>query len=117
MHPHRGILVEIQVAGYFFRVHARHGIALRKREDKRSMKQLGQSNGDVAVNLQGLDALTKVAERSRKLVDLYAERIKMDDGYQVIDPRTVANAFQELAAKAAANPRGILNEQIAFWST
>ena len=86
-----------------------------KREDTRSVKQLGQSNGDVAVNSQVLDALTKVAERSRKLVDLYAERIKMDDGYQVIDPRTVANAFQELAAKAAANPRGILNEQIAFW--
>ena len=79
------------------------------------MKQLGQSNGDVAVNLQGLDALTRVAERSRKLVDLYTERIKTDDGYQVIDPRTVANAFQELAAKAAANPRGIINEQTAFW--
>src|SRR6478736_7727894 len=78
-----------------------HGIALRKREDKRGVKQLGQSNGDVAVNPQVLDALIKVAERSRKLVDLYAERIKMDDGYQVIDPRTVANAFQELAAKAA----------------
>jgi len=46
-----------------------------KREDTRSVKQLGQSNGDVGVNLQGLDALTKVAERSRKLVDLYAERI------------------------------------------
>ena len=74
-----------------------------------------QSDGDVAVNLQVLDALTKVAERSRKLVNLYAERTKADDEYQVIDPRTVANAFQELAAKAAANPRGIINEQIAFW--
>ena len=53
-----------------------HGIALRiQARGHTGVKQLRQSNGDVAVNLQVLDALTKVAERSRKLVDLYAERI------------------------------------------
>jgi polyhydroxyalkanoate synthase subunit PhaC len=79
------------------------------------VRQPRQSNGDLAVNPQALGALTEIAECARKLIALYAERIRTEDGYQVIDPRTIANAFQKLAAKAAEDPRGIINEQIAFW--
>jgi len=60
--------------------------------------------------------LKEILDRSNELGRLYAERLKSDDGYQVIDNRTVAATFQELWHKAAANPAPILKEQFALWS-
>ncbi len=53
---------------------------------------------------------------ARSLARLYAERLKSDDGYQVIDQRTVTSTFQELLQKAAADPAPIIKEQLALWS-
>ena len=60
--------------------------------------------------------LKDIADRSNDLGRLYAERLKSDDGYQVIDHRTVASTFQELLQKAVADPAPIIREQLALWS-
>ena len=60
--------------------------------------------------------LKDIVDRSHDLGQLYAERLKSDDGYQVIDHRTVASTFQELLQKAVADPAPIIKEQLALWS-
>jgi poly[(R)-3-hydroxyalkanoate] polymerase subunit PhaC len=62
------------------------------------------------------ETLTDIAERSSRLFRLYAERLGTDDGYQVIDLRTVAAAFQQFAQNAAVDPAPIANAQLALWS-
>ncbi len=62
------------------------------------------------------DALADIARRSQQLLAGYAAKLKDDDGFQVIDVRTVTAVFQEWAAKAAANPASVLNEQLAYWT-
>jgi len=62
------------------------------------------------------EALTDIAERSGRLFRLYAERLAREDGYQVIDPRTVAATFQQFAQKAAADPASIAQGQLALWN-
>src|SRR5262245_65460368 len=61
------------------------------------------------------EALTDIAERSGRLFRLYAERLAREDGYQVIDPRTVAATFQQFAQKAAGDPASIAQGQLAVW--
>src|SRR5262249_3634412 len=46
-----------------------------------------------------VDGLAAIAERSVRLGHLYSERLTADDGYQVIDPKTVTATFQEFAPK------------------
>jgi polyhydroxyalkanoate synthase len=65
---------------------------------------------------QTIDTLTDILKRSGNLSALYAERLKSDDGYQVIDSRTVANTFQGIAQAAAADFTPIIKEQLALWS-
>ena len=50
-----------------------------------------------------IDTLADIAKRSINLFEIYTERVKSDDGYQVMDPRTVASTFQEFFQKAAIN--------------
>ena len=42
--------------------------------------------------------LADIAKHSSNLFRIYAERLKSDDGYQVMDPRTVASTFGSQAA-------------------
>ena len=64
-----------------------------------------------------VDALADIAKRTNRLVRLYAERLKSDDGYQVIDPRTVAaHVPGVLPQNAEADPAPLVKEQIALWS-
>ena len=51
-----------------------------------------------------------------RLVRLQAERLKSDDGYQVIDPRTVAATFQEFAQTAQVDPARLIKEQFRLWA-
>jgi polyhydroxyalkanoate synthase len=62
------------------------------------------------------EALTDIAERSHRLVEQQIKRIQTDDGYQVVDARTVSKTFQDLAIKAIENPGSIVKEQVEFWS-
>ena len=63
-----------------------------------------------------VDTLAEIARRSNRLAQLHAERLKSDDGYQVIDQRTVTATFQEVVQKAAADPTPIIKEQFQLWS-
>jgi hypothetical protein len=55
------------------------------------------------------EALTDIAELSHRLVEQQIQRIQTDDGYQVVDARTVSKTFQDLAIKAIKNP-GVLSK-------
>ena len=86
----------------------------------------GAKQGQAATRKSGLavampspaavDSLAQIAERSIRLGHLYSERVLTDDGYQVIDPKTVAATVQEFAPKAVANPGAIMKEQVDLWS-
>ena len=56
-----------------------------------------------------------IARRSGNLLKMQAERLQTDDGYQVIDPRTVASTFQEMSKVATVNPTSIIDQQIQLW--
>ena len=63
-----------------------------------------------------IDDLADIAKRSDRLFQLYIEKLKTDDGYQVIDPKTVAATFQELVQRVEVDPAPIVKEQIALWT-
>jgi polyhydroxyalkanoate synthase subunit PhaC len=63
-----------------------------------------------------IDTFTDIGKRSSNLFKLYSEKAQTDDGYQVIDPRTVTATFQEIVQKIAADPTPIIKEQAALWS-
>jgi len=62
------------------------------------------------------DALLDIAMRSDRLLRLQAERLTSDDGYQVIDPRTVAATVQEFTRTARPDPKRIAQDQLRWWS-
>jgi polyhydroxyalkanoate synthase len=61
-----------------------------------------------------VETLTDITNRSANLFQVYREKISSDDGYQVIDPKTVTATFQEIIPKAAMNPAPIIKEQISL---
>ena len=63
-----------------------------------------------------IDALADIAKRTDRLARLGAEKLTTNDGYQVIDPRTVAATFQEFTQTAKADPARLVEEQIRLWS-
>jgi polyhydroxyalkanoate synthase len=63
-----------------------------------------------------IDALADIAKRTDRLARLGAEKLTTNDGYQVIDPRTVTATFQEFTQTAKADPARLVEEQIRLWS-
>ena len=63
-----------------------------------------------------IDTIADIAKRSVNLFRMYAERLKGDDGYQVMDPKTVASTFQEFFQKAALDPASIAKQQVELWA-
>jgi polyhydroxyalkanoate synthase len=63
-----------------------------------------------------IDALADIAKRTNRLARLSAEKLKADDGYQVIDPRTVAATVQEFARTAQVDPARLVQEHFTFWA-
>jgi polyhydroxyalkanoate synthase len=61
-----------------------------------------------------VETLTDITNRSANLFQVYREKISSDDGYQVIDSKTVIATFQEIIPKAAVNPAPIIKEQISL---
>src|SRR5262249_518999 len=68
------------------------------------------------VSTGAVETLTDITNRSANLFHLYAEKLKIEDNYQVIDPRTVTASSQEFLQKAVMDPVPILKEQVAFWT-
>jgi polyhydroxyalkanoate synthase len=62
-----------------------------------------------------IDILGDIARHSANLFQIYAERLKSDDGYQVMDPRTVASTFQDFFRKAELDPSSIAEQQRELW--
>jgi polyhydroxyalkanoate synthase len=79
-----------------------------------------QTNGGATtqplLSATAIDALADIAKRSNELLRRNAERLKTDDGYQVIDSRTVVATFQEFAQCAARDPGPFIREQLALWT-
>jgi polyhydroxyalkanoate synthase len=65
-------------------------------------------------NAGAVETLTDITNRSANLLHLYSEKISSDDGYQVIDSKTVTATFQEFIPKAVMNPAPIIKEQISL---
>jgi polyhydroxyalkanoate synthase len=63
-----------------------------------------------------IDALADIAKRIGRLTRSQAERRKSDDGYQVIDPRTVVATILEVAQTAKVDPALIFNENVRLWT-
>src|SRR5262245_27022801 len=63
-----------------------------------------------------IDALADIAKRISRLAGLHSERLKADDGYHVIDPRTVVSAFQEIVQTAQVDPTRTVHEQFKLWA-
>ena len=63
-----------------------------------------------------IDTLADIAKRSINLFRIYTERVKSDDGYQVMDPRTVASTFQEFFQKAAIDSGSMVKQQCELWA-
>jgi polyhydroxyalkanoate synthase subunit PhaC len=72
------------------------------------------SNGILAPGT--LDAFLDIAKRGDRLLRRQAEKLGHDDGYQVIDPRTVAATVQEFVRTARADPTQIVQENLRLWS-
>src|SRR4051812_8668272 len=71
---------------------------------------------ELTLTPEAVEALSEIVEGSNDLLQSYFERLKTDDGYQVIDQRTVTSTLQELFSKALAHPETILKEQMALWT-
>ncbi|MFO1381494.1 MAG: class I poly(R)-hydroxyalkanoic acid synthase [Chitinivorax sp.] len=59
--------------------------------------------------------LQDIAQRSQQLLSDYFQRAGKDDGYSVLDPQAMLNAFQELGSRYLAQPQKLLQTQMAFW--
>jgi len=62
------------------------------------------------------DALLDIAKRSERLFRLQVERLASEDGYQVIDPRTVAATLQEFARTAQSDPARLVDGYFRLWT-
>jgi polyhydroxyalkanoate synthase len=71
---------------------------------------------DLPPNAKTIDALADIAKRSGEIVRRNAERLKSEDGYQVMDPRTVMVTFAQFVQNAVADPAPLIREQVALWT-
>jgi hypothetical protein len=62
-----------------------------------------------------IDTFADIAKRSVNLLRMYAERLNGDDGYQVMDPPTVASTFQEFFQKAPWT-RNRFKQSVELWA-
>jgi polyhydroxyalkanoate synthase subunit PhaC len=85
-----------------------------KRSENETAQKPERVTGEKKANAGAIEALTDITNRSANLFQAYSEKISNDDGYQVIDPKTVAATFQDFIQKAAMNPAPIIKEQFSF---
>jgi len=62
-----------------------------------------------------IDACADIFKRANALFRQNADRLSSDDGYQVIDPRTVMATFQELLA-ASVDAEAMVKSQFSLWA-
>jgi polyhydroxyalkanoate synthase subunit PhaC len=87
-----------------------------KARETASTKKNEPAAGGKKASAGAVETLTDITNRSTNLFHLYAEKLRADDGYQVINPKTVTGTFQEFAQKVVTDPTPIIKEQVAFWT-
>jgi polyhydroxyalkanoate synthase len=75
--------------------------------------ELLQSSG--LLSEKAVDALADIAKRMNRLIPLLAERSRTDDGYRVIDHRTIIDTFLNVWEKAANDPQHLAAENARLW--
>ena len=88
--------------------------AQTKPREKETAQKPERATAEKKASAGAVETLTDITNRSANLLHVYGEKIGSDDGYQVIDPKTVTATFQEFLQKAAVNPAPIIKEQFAF---
>ena len=88
--------------------------AQTKPREKETAQKPERATAEKKASAGAVETLTDITNRSAKLLQVYGEKIGRDDGYQVIDLKTVTATFQEFLQKAAVNPAPIIKEQFAF---
>src|SRR5262249_13326762 len=87
----------------------------KPRESETEQKP-GRVTAEKKTNAGAVETLTDITNRSANLFQVYSEKFSSDDGYQVIDLKTVTATFQEFISKAAVNPAPIIKEQISLYA-
>src|SRR4051812_9297335 len=72
--------------------------------------------GDGLLSVESVDALAEIAKRFDRLARIRLARLKADDGYQVMDPRTVADTLLETFRSARVDPARLLKQQAGLWT-
>src|SRR5215468_7535268 len=88
-------------------------IQAKPRENETAQKS-ERVTAEKQANAGALETLTDINNRSANLLHVYSKKISSDDGYQVIDPKTVTATFQEFIPKAVMNPAPIIKEQMSL---
>ncbi len=74
--------------------------------------QTGQSKPDLAEMTR---TLAELGERTQRIVQRFLEQQARSDGFQVPDPRIVADAFQRLGQAMLADPQKLVQAQARWW--
>src|SRR5262245_14376276 len=87
-----------------------------KARESENLKKTPRAPEEKKAGTRAVETFTDITNRSTNLFHLYAEKLKTEDSYQVIDPRTVAATSQDFVQKAVLDPAPIIKEQVAFWT-
>jgi polyhydroxyalkanoate synthase len=69
-----------------------------------------EPTGQVAAELA--DLMDKIQSVMRQQMQWLAQ----DDGFRILDPRVIGQAFLDMTTKAWANPQGLVDRQLAYWN-
>ena len=88
----------------------------RNQKAATGVKRAGGAAINGILSAKSIDAFADIAKRIDRLIPLFAEKSRSDDGYRVIDPRTVAATFHDIFQKATVDTSHVVDEQFKFWS-
>ena len=97
--------------------HAKQSINVKALDPKTETAAKKDPGASPEMSIAGaIDTLADIAKRSTNLFRIYTEQLRSDDGYQVMDPRTVASTFQDFFQKAAVDQGSLIKQQCELWA-
>src|SRR5262245_65717987 len=85
-----------------------------KAHQSEGVKKAERAPEEKKASAGAVETFTDIANRSTNLFHLYEEKLWAEDGYQVIEPRTVTASSQELLQKQVMDPAPILEVHEPF---
>ena len=79
-------------------------------------EQAGRIESSSLISEKAADAIADITKRLNRLIPLLAERSRTDDGYRVVDYRTVIETFVDVWEKAAKRPQQVIEENVRLWT-